>query len=264
MATDLQFLLLGPVTARRDGVPITLGPPQRRALLALLLLARSQAVPVAVIRERLWPTAAPPTAIDAIQVHVHHLRRRLREHTSAGAPAPELAGYPGHSREQASYSLHVDTESVDALVFQRRADRGRELEDKRDYKGALAMCITAQSWWRGEPLADLAPTPYVCAVRQGLVDLCQDVRTRAARVRMRIGAFSDAVLDLQQLNLEHPGNDGIVVLLSTALFLAGSHRHALELLDEELKRWENQYARVPEKLLRQRELVFSGKLSEEW
>lgn len=252
------------MTARRDGVPIALGPPQRRALLALLLLARAQAVPVAVIRERLWPAGAPATAIDAIQVHVHHLRRWLRESTPVGVPVLELAGYPGHSREQASYALHVGPEAVDALVFQRRADRGRELEDQRDYKGALEMCIAAQSWWRGEPLADLEPTPYVCAVRRGLVDLCQDVRIRAARVRMRTGAFADAVIDLQRLNLEHPGSDGIVVLLSTALFLAGSHRPALELLDEELKRWEQQYARVPEKLLRQRELVFSGRLAEEW
>ncbi|MFF2954087.1 BTAD domain-containing putative transcriptional regulator [Kitasatospora sp. NPDC057965] len=264
MATDLQFLLLGPVSARRAGTPISLGPPQRRALLALLLLARSQAVPVALIRDRLWPTGAPATAIDAIQVHIHHLRRHLREDAAAGAPATELAGYPGYSREQASYALHVDVEAVDALVFQRRADRGRELEDRGDYKGALEMCITAQSRWRGEPLADLEPTPYVRAIRQGLVDLCQDVRIRAARVRMRTGAVSDAVIDLQQLNLEHPGNDVIVVLLSTALFLTGSRRRALALLDEELARWEQQYARAPEQLRRQRELVLSGALEEQW
>lgn len=177
---------------------------------------------------------------------------------------PDLAGYPGHSREQASYALHVETEAVDVLVFQRRADRGRELEEKHDYKGALEMCITAESWWRGEPLADLEPTPYVRTVRQGLNDLYQDVRTRAARVRMRTGAFSDAIVDLQQLNLDHPGNDRIVVLLSTALAMTGSHRHALELLDGELARWEEQYARVPERLLRQRELVVSGRLVEEW
>ncbi|WBP85400.1 AfsR/SARP family transcriptional regulator [Kitasatospora cathayae] len=252
------------MSARRGGAPVTLGPPQRRAVLALLLLARSQAVPVAVIRDRLWPTGAPATAIDAIQVHVHHLRRRLREHTPAGAPSAELVSYPGHSREQASYALRVDAEAVDALAFQRLADRGRELEGLRDLEGALRMCVAAQSHWRGEPLADLEPTPYVRAIRQGLVDLCQDVRTRAARLRMRTGAFSDAALDLQQLNLEHPGNDVIVELLSTALFLTGRRERALALLNEEVARCERQYARVPEQLLRQRELILSDALEEEW
>ncbi|MCG6499612.1 BTAD domain-containing putative transcriptional regulator [Kitasatospora sp. A2-31] len=259
MVADLQFALLGPVTARRGPLTITLGPPQRRALLAVLLLARSQAVPVAVIRERLWPPAgAPTTAVNVIQGHVHHLRRHLRQHTPADASDPHLASYPGHSPEQASYALHMGAEALDILAFHRLADRGRELEAEGSAREVLNMCLAAQSLWRGQPLADLQPTPYVRAVRQGLLDVRRDLRTRAARARLELGAVSEAVADLQQLHLEHPGDDGIVLLLSTALVRAGARRRALELLDEELRTWQRQYAHRPEQLLRQRERILSG------
>ncbi|MFJ3793342.1 BTAD domain-containing putative transcriptional regulator [Kitasatospora sp. NPDC090091] len=262
MVADLQFALLGPVTARRGPLAIAIGPPQRRALLALLLLARSQAVPVAVIRERLWPAGAPTTAVNAIQGHVHHLRRHLRQHAPADAPAPPLTSHPGHSPDQASYALHIGTEAVDILAFRRLADRGRELEDEGNTGEVLNMCLAAQSLWRGQPLADLQPTPYVRAVRQGLLDVRQDLRTRAARARLELGAVSEAVVDLQQLHLEHPGDDGIVLLLTTALVRAGARRRALELLDEELRTWQRQYAHRPEQLLRQREWILSDEPEE--
>ncbi|MGW4807671.1 AfsR/SARP family transcriptional regulator [Kitasatospora sp. NPDC004272] len=264
MGTDFQFCLLGPVVARRNGLTTPIGPPQRRALLAVLLLARSQAVPVALIRERLWPTGAPATAIDAIQVHVHHLRRCLQENAAAIRPAPDLTGYPGHSREQASYALHIGTHAVDILVFEQMATRGRELEKGGRYEEALLTYIAAQHSWRGQPLSDLRPTPYITTARQGLLDIRQDVRTRAARMRLRLGAVAEAADELRQLHQEYPGDVGIVLLRSRALFMSDAPRRALELLDDEVRNWQQQYARTPEQLLRQREQVLLGSLEQMW
>ncbi len=40
MARRLEFRILGPLAVRVDGVPVPLGGPKQRALLALLLLER--------------------------------------------------------------------------------------------------------------------------------------------------------------------------------------------------------------------------------
>ena len=50
----LEFRILGPVQAVRDGRELALGGPWRRAVLALLLVAGGRVVPAERLAEDLW------------------------------------------------------------------------------------------------------------------------------------------------------------------------------------------------------------------
>ncbi|MGO4418750.1 winged helix-turn-helix domain-containing protein, partial [Streptomyces sp. MCAF7] len=106
-AISLRFGLLGPVQAAHDGEDITLGPPQRRAVLAILLLSPGQAVTIATLRERIWAGAPPASATQAVHVHIHHLRQLLRQFADGTTDGPRLVTHPGHSPDQVSYVLHT-------------------------------------------------------------------------------------------------------------------------------------------------------------
>ena len=53
MEGNLEFLLLGPVEARRNGERLAVGGPRQRALLALLLLHPERPVPAARLADEL-------------------------------------------------------------------------------------------------------------------------------------------------------------------------------------------------------------------
>ena len=58
----VEFRVLGPLEAVIDGTPVKLGPPQQRALLALLLLNANEVVSRDRIVDELWgerPPASP-------------------------------------------------------------------------------------------------------------------------------------------------------------------------------------------------------------
>ncbi len=56
----LEFRVLGPVQAVRDGRELALGGPRRRAVLALLLVAGGRVVPAERLAEDLWGASLPP------------------------------------------------------------------------------------------------------------------------------------------------------------------------------------------------------------
>ena len=60
-----------------EDAPVDLGGPRQRALLAALLLHRSEPVGADALAQALWGDEAPPTAAKALQVAVSRLRRAL-------------------------------------------------------------------------------------------------------------------------------------------------------------------------------------------
>ncbi len=70
--------MLGPLEVVDDhGVPLQLGGPRPRALLAQLLLHANQAVSTDRLIDAVWGETPPTSASDALQVHVHALRKAL-------------------------------------------------------------------------------------------------------------------------------------------------------------------------------------------
>ena len=85
----MEFRILGTIEVCGEDVPIRLGGPKQRALLAILLLHANEVVSSDRLIDELWGDHPPATAQKALQVHVSQLRKVLgpREEmleTSAG------------------------------------------------------------------------------------------------------------------------------------------------------------------------------------
>ena len=109
----LEFRILGPVQAVRDGRELALGGPRRRAVLALLLVAGGRVVPAERLAEELWGDSPPPGAAGTLRSHLSRLR------TLTGPDAALVARGGG-------YALAAGPDQLDAARFERLAGAGRE------------------------------------------------------------------------------------------------------------------------------------------
>jgi DNA-binding SARP family transcriptional activator len=75
----VQFAILGRMEVRDGAGTHTPAPGKRRALLALLLLARGRPVAVEQLADDLWDGNPPPKPRNAVQAHVSKLRKELGE-----------------------------------------------------------------------------------------------------------------------------------------------------------------------------------------
>ena len=81
----MDFRILGPLeVAADDGVPVPIGGPKPRALLAELLLHPGVVVPTDRLAAAVWGDAPPPNAPVALRAYVSRLRSAL----------PPLSGAP--------------------------------------------------------------------------------------------------------------------------------------------------------------------------
>src|SRR3954449_9748061 len=111
----MELLLLGPIEASVDGVPVRLGAAKQRAVLAMLALRANATVSADELMEGLWGEHPPATAPKMVQQYVSQLRRLLGD----GNGGPPAIGTRGRS-----YELRTEPDDVDALRFTRLVERG--------------------------------------------------------------------------------------------------------------------------------------------
>ena len=88
----LLVRLLGPVRAWQGDRELELGGPQRQAVLGLLALRANQAVSRSELIDGIWGEDPPPSAVNALHVHVAGLRRALEPNRASRAPGEVPAG----------------------------------------------------------------------------------------------------------------------------------------------------------------------------
>ncbi|MFE3631337.1 AfsR/SARP family transcriptional regulator [Streptomyces goshikiensis] len=204
------FSLLGPVQAHRDDSPLPLGPPQQRALLAMLLCRRNAVVGLDELIDGLWGGEPPRSAVGTVRSYAYRLRRVLG------------GGLLTHGR---GYALQVGPGELDLTRFDELTTRARAHVGAGDPEAARDLLARALEMWRGPALAGL-PGPQARIQRERLAELRLSVLMERVELDLRLGGHGGLVAELTGLCLEHPLNDRLRTLRDAALERGGREREA--------------------------------------
>jgi DNA-binding SARP family transcriptional activator/tetratricopeptide (TPR) repeat protein/DNA-binding XRE family transcriptional regulator len=208
----LTLAVLGPLTARRDGAGLRLGPVRQRAVLALLALHRSGLSRAAII-DVLWGDDPPAGAAGTVQGYVSRLRR-------LAGPASLI------SSDQTSYRLadngiRCDLDEFAELISRARqsAATGQAIEACDSYERALQL-------WHGDPVADLELLHDHPAIAE-LSRQRTAVVLEYADAAVAAGQAGRATARLRDLAVREPHDERIPTRLMTALAATGQQAAAL-------------------------------------
>ncbi len=209
----MEFRILGRFEVLEHGQPLALGGVKQRAVLAILLLHRREAVSIDRLVDELWGERPPPTAAQTIRVYVSRLRKAL------GDQVVETQGR--------GYLLVVDPDHIDADRFAALAADGRAALASGDAAAAVGLLDAGLELWRGAPLEEFAYEPFA----QAEITRLQDARLATLEDRtdaeLRVGRGAELVEELEQLVTEHPLRERLTAGLMLALYRAGRHADAL-------------------------------------
>ncbi|MFF3750186.1 tetratricopeptide repeat protein [Streptomyces sp. NPDC002018] len=216
----VDLLALGPLELWHENKQFRIGTVKERCVLAVLVHARGEPVTVDALLERVWDDDPPPTGVDTLQSNVSRLRRRLREAVG------DLLVVDRRGPRQ--YQLLADPEDIDLLRFQRlRREAGAAaVRGERDL--ALGLLHTAESTWRGEPLAEFTST-WATTARARLIEDYRQVREERIRLELELGRHADLIGELQELAAENPLAQRVIASLMLALYRSGRPDEALTL-----------------------------------
>ncbi|MFI1497191.1 BTAD domain-containing putative transcriptional regulator [Streptomyces platensis] len=219
--TPLLLSVLGPMSARHDGHDLPLGPPRRRALLALLLIRPGRVVPTELLIEELWGGEPPRQAVATLQSHISHLRRVLQP--ASGPDRPTVLRHRAHG-----YVLELAPEQIDACRFERLVAAGRLLLERCDPRAARDRFTAALSLWRGSPYAEFDGHPPLSDETSRLEDVRLTAVESCAEARLALGEAQEVAADLDREARLHPARERLVGHLMTALSRLGRQAEALE------------------------------------
>lgn len=218
-ASGIGFTLLGPVRARRDGVELPLGPPQQRAVAAVLLLRRGRPVDRADLVRALW--TRPPRSPEAVvRTYVWRLRQLLEPGHDPSAPWTVLRSVSG------GYLLDVHEDAVDTAVFERRVAEAAALDTSGAPAAARLLYDSALALWHDEPLSGV-PGPFAERERARLEARRLDVREARLQTLVAAGLFAEAATEAAALVEQHPLREGLHHVLMRALHRTGRQAEAL-------------------------------------
>ena len=210
----MKFRVLGPVEARDDDRPVSLGRPKQRAVLAALLLHAGEAVPRARLIDELWGEQPPGSAVQSLQVYIHGLRQAL------GAERIETHGQ--------SYRLRVEEGELDLDRFERLVARAEQDLEAGRADSASGRIREALGLWQGPALADLADEPLARAEAGRLEEQRLHAFELRNDVELALGRHAALAAELESLVGEHPYRDRLRQQQVLALYRSGRQKEALE------------------------------------
>ncbi|GAA0463421.1 hypothetical protein GCM10009544_27360 [Streptomyces stramineus] len=229
----MRLRVLGPISARYDGTDLVLGPPRRRALLALLLLRPGRIVPTGLLVEELWGDEPPRHPVATLQTYVSHLRRAL---DPEGGKAPSVLSYraPG-------YVLGIDPEQVDAHRFENLVSAGRRLLDGQDPLAARETFTEALELWHGSPYEEFDSCPSLGDENARLEQIRLTAVESRAEARLALGETSAVTAELTPEVRRYPMRERMVGHLMSALSSLGRQAEALEVYERTRSRLAEEF-----------------------
>ncbi|MFD9504877.1 BTAD domain-containing putative transcriptional regulator [Streptomyces sp. NPDC060035] len=221
----MEIKVLGPLTARENGVSVVPTAAKPRQILSLLALQSDRVVTVATLMEEIWGEDIPRSAATTLQTYILQLRRKI---------AAALDGDPARQAkdvlitQHGGYLLQVQPGQVDAHEFSQLTASGRAAHEAGDHYAASDLLGRALKMWQGSALVD---------VRIGTVlelEVLRMEEDRMAALERRIdadliiGRHTEIVPELRVLAARHPMHENFCAQLMTALHRSGGAWRALE------------------------------------
>ncbi|MFO7700876.1 MAG: BTAD domain-containing putative transcriptional regulator [Acidimicrobiia bacterium] len=203
--------LLGDVTLTNDDVLIPLRPTQRR-LLSLLAIGPGKAIDRDRLIHEMWGDEPPPTARNALQVHISALRRAA----------------PGSiDSSNAGYALSTDSVSLDIHEFDVASMNALGRVDPQSWAPVLAECERAFSLWRGEPFVEIPDAERAMPERARLAELHLGVLERRVEALLAQGRDGEAISELERLVAAYPLRERFWEYLMLSRYRLGRQADAL-------------------------------------
>ncbi|MBB2914586.1 DNA-binding SARP family transcriptional activator [Streptosporangium becharense] len=214
----MEFLVLGPVEARHNGVAVDLIGPRQRAVLARLLIARGAVVPVDTLIDDLYGGAPPPRALATLHSYVSNLRRVIEPGRASRTPPRTLiTRAPGYL---------LTAPNVDANRFTDLVTASESLPP-----GEVLACLEeALGLWRGLPYGEFADEPWATVEISRLCELRLTAVERRAQALLAFGRPQIVVAELRSEVVAHPLRESLWCLLALALYRTGRQADALAVL----------------------------------
>ncbi|MGW4667287.1 BTAD domain-containing putative transcriptional regulator [Streptosporangium sandarakinum] len=213
--------VLGSFAAEVGGEPVPLGGPRQRGVLALLVAARGQVVPVDRMIEDLWRGEPPARALMSLQAYVSNLRRLLEPGRPPRTPARLLVSAPP------GYALRLPPESVDAWRFEDLLGQARTDTDPRLAQARLAEAL---GLWQGPAFAEVADEPWAAAETARLNELRLVATELHVAAGLRAGDPAAVVPEAERLTRDEPLREEGWRLHALALWSSGRQADALATL----------------------------------
>jgi predicted ATPase/DNA-binding SARP family transcriptional activator len=209
----MDVRILGPFEVVDGDVPVALGTPKERAVLALLAVNANRVVSIDRLAEELWNGEPPDQAVSALRVYVSHLRKVL--------PADRLL------TKEPGYLLRLDDDELDAARFEAMVEAARAAHDRGDFAGAAGRFDSALALWRGMVLEDVPPTASVAAEAMRLEEARLAAVEDHVAAELAIGRHRTLVAELSALVDEYPLRERLWEHLVLALYRCGRQAEAL-------------------------------------
>ncbi|MEO3808018.1 BTAD domain-containing putative transcriptional regulator [Sphaerisporangium sp. B11E5] len=219
----LRFEVLGPVRAWRDDVELDLGAPQRRALLAALLLHDGRPVPGDELVDAIWGEEPPRAAAQVIRSQISRLRHVLDPGGGRASAVIEPAG--------GGYALRTGGAEVDRAVFEERLAAARAARRAGDVATEAAALRAVLALWRGTPMAEVRGD-HAEAERTRLAELRLSAAEDLFAADIALGRHVEAAAGLAAMAAEQPYRERVRELLMLALSRSGRQADALGVFDE--------------------------------
>jgi DNA-binding SARP family transcriptional activator/ABC-type branched-subunit amino acid transport system substrate-binding protein/streptogramin lyase len=228
----VEFLILGPLEARRSGRPISFGGGKQRALLALLLLNANETVSTERLIDELWGERPPATAAKIVQNYVSRLRSAI---AADGVLVTHGSGY----------ELRVKAGETDVDRFEERLAAGRHALARGEAQEASRTLREALALWRGPALSDFTLEDFA----QSEIARLEERRLVALEERIEadlaLGRHRDLVGELETLIAEHPFRERLRGQLMVALYRSGRQSEALHAFQDARKRLSEELGLEP-------------------
>ncbi|MGW6446263.1 BTAD domain-containing putative transcriptional regulator [Lentzea sp. NPDC055074] len=203
------FRLLGSLRVEREGAEVSIGTPQTRTVLALLVWRANEVVPVGRMSDELWRDAPPSSAKVQLQGIISRLRRLL------GRDRIETAA--------SGYVLRAEPAELDVERVREDLARARELIANGDVALGATRLREALRRWDGPADPELAEP-----VADRLTELRMTVLEERVDADIQLGGGADLIGELTALVAEHPLRERLRAQLMIALARCGRVPESLE------------------------------------